>query len=140
MIDGGTRHWPSSSSPTALLVHPSTSCSISSDGQPLPCARPRRSQRSGRRLRERELADLREEAAEERLLGLGRADRLGDRAAGDGIDEASVPEELKVEAAGLTLARQVRDEREPERQHLEWARSPSITAARLSDVTSFPRL
>ena len=75
----------------------------------------------GRGVRERELADVGEQAAEERLLGDRLVDGARERAGDHGVEDAAVPVDLEVEAGGDALLRHLAREREAERDDLERA-------------------
>ena len=77
--------------------------------------------RVGHGVRERELADLGEQPAEERLLDEVAVHGAGERAGDDAVDEAAVPVEAEVEPGRDAAARQLVREREPERDDLERA-------------------
>ena len=77
--------------------------------------------RRRRRVRERELSELREQPAEERLLDQRAIHRACERAGDDRVHKAAVPVDAEVEARRDAPARKLVREREPERHDLERA-------------------
>ena len=66
-------------------------------GRPAACLRDDLAVLLGRGVRERELADVGEQAAEERLLGDRLVDRARERARDHGVEHAAVPVDVEVE-------------------------------------------